>query len=112
MKTTLLALCFLCTSAAFAQSGGTASLTNGLQFANHTVHAAPQPMGQVNDLLDGSSVVVAQGERPIGEVVPEAYEMPLGDAARILKKEHASAKKAQFIWETSVMGGPVKSPVR
>ena len=42
---------------------------------------------------------MAQGEMPLWEAVPERREIPLGDAARELKKEHANVKKARKVWE-------------
>jgi hypothetical protein len=102
-KTMLFALCLLCATAALGQSG--AVLSSSLQFSNHTEHAAPMGMAQPQDLWGGSSAVVsAQGERPVGEVVPEKYEMPLGDAARIQRKEHAADRKAQVVWENKAWG--------
>jgi len=105
MKTTLFALCFLCATAAFGQSGGAAVLSNNLQFSNHTERAAPAGMAQAQNLWAGSSSnVIAQGEQPVGEVVPETYEMPLGDAARIQRKAHAADKKSQVVWENRAWG--------
>jgi len=114
MKTTLFALCLLCATSALGQSAGSAVLSNPLQFSNHSDHAAPAAMATEQNLWGGSgSVVVAQGERPVGEVVPEKYEMPLGDAARIQRKEHATVKKAQVVWENRAWGpGLSESPVR
>jgi hypothetical protein len=103
MKTTLFALCFLCATAAFGQSG-TAVLSNNLQFSNHTERAAPAGMSLEQNLWGSGSVTMAQGEQPVGEVVPETYEMPLGDAARIQRKEHAADKKSQVVWENRAWG--------
>ncbi len=113
MKTTLFALCFLCATAALGQSGG-APLNSSVQFSSHSDHAGPAAMAQEQNLWGGSgSVVSAQGERPVGEVVPEKYEMPLGDAARIQRKEHATVKKAQVVWENRAWGpGLSQSPAR
>ena len=114
MKTALFVLCLLCAGTAMAQSGGAAILSNSLQFSNHTSHAAPTALASEQDLWGGSgSVVIAQGERPVGEVVPEKYEMPLGDAARLLRKEHSTAKKSSVCWENKAWGpGVAQLPAR
>jgi len=113
MKTTLFALCFLCATSALGQSGGSAVLSNPLQFSSHSDHAGPATMAQEQNLWGSGSVVSAQGERPVGEVVPEKYEMPLGDAARIQRKEHATVKKAQVVWENKAWGpGLAELPAR
>ena len=105
MKTTLFALCFLCATAAFGQSGGTAPLSSSLPFSSHADHAGPAAMAREQNLWGGSgSVTVARGEQPVGEVVPEKYEMPLGDAARIQRKEHAADKKSEVVWENRAWG--------
>jgi len=112
MKTTLFALCLLCAASALGQSGG-APLNSSIHFSNHSDQAGPASMAQEQSLWVGSSIVSAQGERPVGEVVPEKYEMPLGDAARIQRKEHATVKKAQVVWENRAWGpGLSQSPAR
>jgi hypothetical protein len=103
MKLTLFVLCLLCATAAVGQSG--AVYTNPMQFAGHSDHAGPAGLAQEQNLWGSSgSVVSAKGEQPVGEVVPEKYEMPLGDAARILRKEHSSDRKAQVLWENRAWG--------
>jgi len=42
--------------------------------------------------------VQAHGVRPLWEVATPAYVVPLGDSARMLKKEHLDAKKAVVVW--------------
>jgi len=104
MKTIWFALCLLCTTAAFGQTGA-APLSSTFQFSSHADHAGPAVLAQEQNLWGGSSsVTVAQGEQPIGEVVPEQYEMPLGDAARIQRKQHAADKKSQVAWENRAWG--------
>ena len=102
MKTTLFALCFLLSTAAFGQSvlGGSAlqGEAQPLQFSSHPQRATQQSLGQVQNVMENSTVLYAQGTRPLWEVAPASSEMPLGDAARILKKEHESAKKAKIVW--------------
>ncbi|SRR5579871_2493482 len=99
MKTALLVACILCATAAFGQAAGAPSLT-ALQFASHGQTASVAPMAQEHNLLEGgSSVTVAHGELPLWEVAPKIHEVPLGDSARAIKKEHEAAKKAKKVWE-------------
>jgi len=99
MKTALFVMCLLCTTAALGQASAAPSLQS-LQFASHAQAASPQPMAQERSLLEGAgSVTTAHGERPLWEVAPVIHEIPLGDAARIQKKEHAKVKKAKVVWE-------------
>ena len=106
MKTLCFALCLLLTAAAFGQAAG--SLNNQPQvreIPSHTLHAASQPMGREVSLLAGSRNVSAQGEKPLWEAVgsteparaPDA--MPLGDVARLLRRQHATAQKATIVLE-------------
>jgi hypothetical protein len=100
MKTGLLALCFLWGTAAFGQSAGGTALSNEVQvleFPSHAVRAAAQPMAQEQNLLGQTGYFYAQGERPLWEVQPLSQTVPLGDIARMLKKEHATAKKADIV---------------
>jgi len=105
MKTALLAFCFLCTTAALGQSvAGSLNgpvMNSAVQMTGHSQHASVQPMAREQSLLEGSSgVYTAHGERPLWEVAPpEPPALPLGDIARMLKKEHETAKKAQFVYE-------------
>ena len=48
--------------------------------------------------METSINVQAHGVRPLWEVATPAYVVPLGDSARMLKKEHMSAKKAEIVW--------------
>ena len=103
MKTIWFALCFFCATAAFGQSGS-APLNSSLQFSGHADHAGPAGMAQEQSLWEGTgSITAAQGERPVGEVVPEKYEMPLGDAARIQRKQHSADKRSQVVWENRAL---------
>lgn len=103
MKTTLLVLCVLCTTAAFGQAvvGGSA-LSNYPQmteFVSHVEHASQKSLAPQQRLLETSEFVHARGERPLWEVVPARQIMSLGETARMLRKEHANDKKATIIWE-------------
>jgi hypothetical protein len=106
MKTLLIALCLVLTTVAFGQSAG--SLNNQPQvrsIPSHTLHADFKPMAQEGSLLAGSRHVSAQGEKPLWEAagMPEATKvpdtMPLGDVARLLRQQHASAQKATVVLE-------------
>jgi hypothetical protein len=103
MKTTLFLLCLLFTAAAFGQSAAGGSALNAqpqvFQFASHAQHASRQPLGQAQNLLETSGFTYARGERPLWEVAPVSVVTPLGDTARMLRTEHASAKKAAVVWE-------------
>lgn len=55
-------------------------------------------MGQAQDIMEQSINVQAHGVRPLWEVATPAYIVPLGDSARLLKKEHMFAKKAEIVW--------------
>ncbi len=67
-------------------------------FRSHAGHASQQSMGQEQNLFTTSGNVQAHGVRPLWEVAKPSYTMPLGDAARLLRKEHATAKKADIVW--------------
>jgi hypothetical protein len=103
MKNTLLVLCFLCTAAAFGQSASGVSVLNNqpqmVSFVSHSQRASQQPMSPGESLLAGSSYSHAQGVRPLWEVAPISNPVPLGDTARNLRKEHATAKKAKVVWD-------------
>jgi hypothetical protein len=103
MKTTLFVLCFLCATAALGQSAGGGSALSSeprvIEFPSHLGHASQRPMALEQNLLEKSSYVYAHGERPLWEVAPVTNAMPLGDVARILRKEHETTKKADFVRE-------------
>jgi hypothetical protein len=102
MKISVLLLCFLCAATAFGQAGGAGSALSGqpqvLEFASHTEFATQHAMGTEQNLLETSAYIWAQGERPLWEVSPLSHPTPLGDSARMLKKEHTVTKKADFVW--------------
>jgi hypothetical protein len=101
MKTTIFVICLLCATAAFGQYGssGGPAMTSTVQMTTHPAYALSQPMGQEHSLLEGTSVTSAHGEIPLWEAVPEKRTTPLGDVARMLKKEHAKDKKARKVYE-------------
>jgi hypothetical protein len=67
---------------------------------NHQQQASAHPMAQEQSLLGGSgSIYTAQGELPLWEVAPpDPPAIPLGDVARAYRKDHETAKKAQFVY--------------
>ena len=99
MKTGLFLFCVLCATTALAQSGGAAlsGEVQVFQMPSHEHRATQQTMAQEQSLLENSNSLSVQGERPLWEVQPLAPKVPLGDIARELRKEHESAKKADFI---------------
>jgi len=104
MKTTLLAITLLCATGALAQSIGTVAnsptMSSAYQTIMHEQHASPRQLTTERSLFEGTQpVTTAQGELPLWEVAPKTQYVPLGDTARELKKQHESAKKAQFVFE-------------
>jgi hypothetical protein len=98
MKTTIFALCFLCATAAFGQSY-LSNESHPTEFSTHPQHAAQQGMATSQNVMEQSSPVHGQGQRPLWEVQPAARTIPLGDIARAVRKEHAGAKKSTIVWE-------------
>jgi hypothetical protein len=102
MKTLVFVLCILAATAAFGQSGAIGSALTAtpsvLEFSSHEAVAAQHPMAHEQNLLESSNYTWAQGERPLWEVAPVSHPTPLGDSARVLRKEHAAAKKAEITW--------------
>jgi hypothetical protein len=88
---------------AFGQSSTTAQgMSNEpvvYEFRSHVEQAAPQAMGEERNLLISSGSTQAHGVRPLWEVHVSSQTVPLGDTARLLRKEHSSAKKADVVWE-------------
>lgn len=103
MKTTLFALLFLCATAAFGQSVGLAvsAEPQPIQMNSHLQHASQHALQSEQSLLISSGGnTSARGERPLWEAgAKPAAEVPLGDVARLLRSEHATAKKAAKVFE-------------
>jgi outer membrane PBP1 activator LpoA protein len=101
MKITLFLLCFLGATAALGQQSlAVAALNNEaqpLQMVSHPARAVQHAMAPEQSLLDSSAYVYAQGERPLWELAPVSRAIPLGDVARMLRQEHLTAKKADFV---------------
>jgi hypothetical protein len=102
MKTALFVLFFLSATVAFGQASAGAGALSAepvvIQFAGHAEHASYQGMGQEQNLFQQSSNTQAHGVRPLWEFAVPSLVTPLGDSARVLRKEHADAKKAGIVW--------------
>lgn len=101
MKTALFLVCFLAATAALGQvSGGTggAVMSSTVQMASHAQHATQTPLAAEQNLLEHSNFYYAQGERPLWEVQPPSTvrPVPLGDIARMYRKDHELVKKAEI----------------
>jgi hypothetical protein len=101
MKKTLVILCLICTANAFGQIAASviSAEPQRIEVPSHEQHALQHSIGEEKSLLITSSNVSARGVRPLWELAPVKYEVPLGDTARMLKKQHDSAKKADIVWE-------------
>ena len=101
MKTTIVALCFLCATAAFGQSAPVLSnIPSPIQMQDHPQHAAEHAMGLESTLFSlNSPYTYAQGEVPLADLGSPIYQIPLGDIARANKKEHTAAAKATKVLE-------------
>jgi hypothetical protein len=105
MKTTflLLGLYLLSAAAAHGQSVYSSGSVNGqpqiFQFQSHTLRAAQKPMGESENLLGDSGYSYGQGERPLWEFSSPVQVVPLGDTARMLKRERVIQKKADIVWQ-------------
>jgi hypothetical protein len=101
MKTILLVLCLLPTTAAFAQySGGAPGIPSQPQIyvaPSHPAHASYAAIGQEQTVLASSSYTSAQGERPYSDF-PQPEAVSLGSAARELKKQRTESKKSRVVW--------------
>jgi hypothetical protein len=101
MKAMIFAACFLYTTVAFGQVGGSISgRAQPLSFDSNPQHASWQPLADSQSLFSGSGTTYtyAQGERPLWEVAEKKVEVPLGDSARALRKEHEIVKKSAKVF--------------
>lgn len=101
MKLTFVLLCLLCASAAFGQAVQP-SYAQPLMMADHPQHASQHELAQPQDLFEHSGYTYAKGELPLSDFVHPSEPEPLGDIARVYRKEHASVKKAEFVFEKYV----------
>jgi hypothetical protein len=100
MKKMLFTLCLLCAPHAFGQNASVASFeAQPLVMVTHDQHAAQQDMGIEKSLLITGFNAHEHGTRPLYELAPVKTETPLGDTARLLKKQHEGSKKADIVWE-------------
>ena len=107
MKTTLFALFLLAIPAAFAQANYTAtyaasSQAQMLEVVDHPQHAEQHALATEHPLLSSSDSTYARGERPLGDFVPvppRQSSVPLGDVARVFRKEKLATKKAEIVFE-------------
>jgi hypothetical protein len=102
MKKTLFVLCLLSSAAAFAQNyggGGYSISTQPVIFEapSHPAHASYTAMSSEQTVLSNTSYTSAQGERPFSDF-PQVEPVPLGTAARELKKQRADVKKSRVVW--------------
>jgi hypothetical protein len=102
MKKMVFVLCLVFTSVAFAQnySSGVSSISSQPQIfvpPDHPAHASYAPMSSEQSVLASSSYSSAQGERPFSDI-PHPDPVPLGTAARELRKERAEVKRSHFLW--------------
>jgi hypothetical protein len=103
MKTAFFCVVFLATASAFGQIVG-AVLSNEAQpvsVPSHPITATQRSVASGTSLLIPSVSTQARGERPLWELAPpQRPEVPLGDIARTLKKQHdETAKKAVKVME-------------
>jgi len=99
MKKILFVLCLLSTTVAFAQYSVSRTSTEPMNFASpsHPAQASYTPMSQERSVLGSGSYTSAQGERPVSDF-PQPEPVPLGTAARELRKQHAELKKSRVVW--------------
>jgi len=103
MKTTIVALsflCFLCATTAFGQLAPVLSnIPSPIHMQDHPEHASEHAMAQESSLFGNSPYTHAQGEVPLADLGSPVYQTPLGDIARANKKEHTTAAKAIKVLE-------------
>jgi len=102
---TLLSVFVVCLLGCVGAMGQVAmSAMNGqpqmLVLPDYAQHASQTGMAQAQDLMEQSGSSSAHGERPLWEFMPEPHITPLGDSARVVRKEHAKAKKAVVVWSS------------
>jgi hypothetical protein len=105
MKKTLLLLCLLFSTAAFAQHGASmgsiSSQPQVYEFPSHPAHASFTPMASERSILSGASFSFAQGDRPAAdfpETATASETVSLGAIARELRRQHAQVKKSRVVW--------------
>jgi len=103
MKLTFVLLCLFFASAAFGQAvSAQPSYAQPLVMVDHPQHASQHELAQPQDLFEHSGYSYAKGELPLSDFVHPSEPEPLGDIARAYRKQHASVKKAEFVFEKYV----------
>jgi hypothetical protein len=100
MKIALFVLFILCAAAVWGQTAPV--LPNQVQMVvipEHVAHASQHEMATEHPLVGGGSdtYTYAQGERPLWEFGPVSEPTPLGDIARVYRREKLALKKAEVI---------------
>jgi hypothetical protein len=101
MKIAVFVFCFFCTTLALGQAAGGslggAVMASSIQMESHPEHASQRAMAEEHIILEHSNFYSAEGERPLWEFKSSVHHVPLGDIARMLRQEHATAKKADIV---------------
>ena len=96
MKTLLLGFFVFGATAAFGQTASVLSNEpTPIRINDHTARASQKSLAGEQSLLISSSVISARGERPLWELMQPSEEVSLGEAARLLRQQHAVDKKAK-----------------
>jgi hypothetical protein len=100
MKTVAFVFFLFCACTSFGQAASTlGGQAQQLEMSDHPQRASQHEMARTDDIYEHSEYSYAHGERPLWEFGPSAVPVPLGDIARVLRKQHALVKKADIIWE-------------
>src|SRR5450432_1861912 len=101
MKKLLLVFGLFFASQAFGQiaAGVISSESQRIYVPSHDAVAEQKSMTEERSLLIPSNSVHGQGSRPLWELAPVHVDIPLGDTARMLKKQHGAFRKADIVWE-------------
>ena len=79
------------------------TIVGDIQIPDHPQHASQHDLAPPQDIFEHSDYTYAKGERPLADFGMHPSEPePLGDIARTFRIEHASAKKAAFVFEKYV----------
>jgi hypothetical protein len=104
MKTALLVLCLLGTTAAFGQqpAAPVSRQPQSHQPHSHPGHAAAQALAAERYILGGTKYFSVQGNRWTWDLPQAPTQSPtqsLGETARILREGHAKLAKARVVFE-------------
>ena len=100
----MLVVTVLVATAAFGQTASVLpNYVQPIQIPDHPQHASQHDLAPPQDIFEHSDYTYAKGERPLADFGMHPSEPePLGDIARTFRIEHASAKKAAFVFEKYV----------